>query len=141
MFGNGGLAEPKFIINILTKRHWRDPSRMADIEAGLVDLVAHVQRLYIRSIAIPPLGCGNGGLNWADLRPKSKRHSAVFGTWRCGCLPRPRSTGSEQVDRLRTHGGRCGCREQIFSKCSWNPFMASAPLVLNVGDIEGKAPR
>jgi hypothetical protein len=56
VFGNGGLAEPKFIINILTKRHWRNPSRMADIEAGLVDLVAHVQRLYIRSIAIPPLG-------------------------------------------------------------------------------------
>ena len=70
VFDNGGLVEPKFIINFPTKRHWRNPSRMADIEAGLADLVAQVQRLHIRSIAIPPLGCGNSGLNWADVRPK-----------------------------------------------------------------------
>src|SRR6266404_4098954 len=70
VFDNGGLVEPKFIINFPTKRHWRNPSRMADIEAGLVDLVAQVRRLNIRSIAIPPLGCGNGGLSWSDVRPR-----------------------------------------------------------------------
>jgi O-acetyl-ADP-ribose deacetylase (regulator of RNase III) len=43
---------------------------LADIEAGLKDLVATVRRLRIRSIAVPPLGCGNGGLNWADVRPR-----------------------------------------------------------------------
>ena len=70
VFDNGGLVEPKFIINFPTKRHWRQPSRLADIEAGLVDLVAVVKRLNIRSIAIPPLGCGNGGLNWDDVRSR-----------------------------------------------------------------------
>ncbi|KQK28660.1 Appr-1-p processing protein [Bosea thiooxidans] len=70
VFDNGGLVEPKFIINFPTKRHWRQPSRLADIEAGLVDLVEQVRRLRITSIAIPPLGCGNGGLDWAIVRPK-----------------------------------------------------------------------
>jgi O-acetyl-ADP-ribose deacetylase (regulator of RNase III) len=70
VFDNGGLVEPKFIINFPTKRHWREPSRMLDIDAGLVDLIAQVKRLGIRSIAIPPLGCGNGGLDWNDVRPR-----------------------------------------------------------------------
>jgi O-acetyl-ADP-ribose deacetylase (regulator of RNase III) len=70
VFDNGGLVEPKFILNFPTKRHWRQPSRMSDIEAGLVDLVAQVRRLGIRSIAIPPLDCGNGGLDWNDVRPR-----------------------------------------------------------------------
>lgn len=67
---NGGLVEPKFIINFPTKRHWRQPSRLSDIEFGLVDLVAQIKRLGIRSIAIPPLGCGSGGLDWNDVRPR-----------------------------------------------------------------------
>ena len=67
----GGLTGgPRWIINFPTKGHWRERSRLADIEAGLRDLVATVQRLGIRSIAVPPLGCGNGGLNWADVRPR-----------------------------------------------------------------------
>ena len=69
-FDLGGLAgDRRWIINFPTKRHWRDRSRLTDIEAGLEDLVDTV-RLEIRSIAIPPLGCGNGGLNWADVRPR-----------------------------------------------------------------------
>jgi len=70
VFDNGGLVQPKFIINFPTKRHWLHPSRMADIDVGLVDLVAQVKRLKIRSIAIPPLGCGNGGLAWKAVRPR-----------------------------------------------------------------------
>jgi len=70
VFDNGRLVEPKYIINFPTKRHWRQPSRMSDIECGLEDLVAQVKALGIRSIAIPPLGCGNGGLDWADVRPR-----------------------------------------------------------------------
>ncbi len=70
VFDNGGLVEPKFIINFPTKRHWRHPSRLVDIEAGLKDLVAQIKRLKIHSIAIPPLGCGNGGLDWNEVRPK-----------------------------------------------------------------------
>lgn len=69
VFDNGQLAEPKFIINFPTKRHWRQPSRLSDIECGLEDLVEQVRRLKIRSIALPPLGCGNGGLEWGVVKP------------------------------------------------------------------------
>lgn len=64
------LFNPKFIINFPTKRHWKNRSRMKDIESGLVDLINVVKRLEIKSIAVPPLGCGNGGLKWSDVRPK-----------------------------------------------------------------------
>ena len=67
----GGLAGgPRWIINFPTKGHWRADSRMADIVSGLKDLVATIQKLHIRSIAIPPLGCGNGGLDWNEVRPR-----------------------------------------------------------------------
>jgi O-acetyl-ADP-ribose deacetylase (regulator of RNase III) len=65
----GAAANPKYIINFPTKRHWRSNSKLEDIEAGLAALAAAVQRLGIRSIAIPPLGCGLGGLDWGDVRP------------------------------------------------------------------------
>ena len=65
----GRIVDPKFIINFPTKRDWRGKSRIADIESGLRALIADVRRLGIRSIAVPPLGCGNGGLNWRDVRP------------------------------------------------------------------------
>jgi O-acetyl-ADP-ribose deacetylase (regulator of RNase III) len=71
LYDLGGLTGgPRWIINFPTKGDWRERSRLADIEAGLEDLVAAVRRLGIRSIAVPPLGCGNGGLNWADVRPR-----------------------------------------------------------------------
>jgi O-acetyl-ADP-ribose deacetylase (regulator of RNase III) len=70
VFDNGRLVEPKYIINFPTKRHWRQASRMSDIECGLEDLIEQVKALGIRSIAIPPLGCGNGGLDWSDVRPR-----------------------------------------------------------------------
>lgn len=66
----GKLVNPKYIINFPTKRHWKGKSRMVDIETGLKALVVKVQELNIKSIAIPPLGCGNGGLNWDDVRNK-----------------------------------------------------------------------
>lgn len=65
----GALDGPQFVINFPTKGHWRAPSRLADVVAGLADLVAVVQKYRITSIAIPPLGCGNGGLDWADVEP------------------------------------------------------------------------
>lgn len=69
VFDNGQLAEPKFIVNFPTKRHWRQPSKLSDIECGLEDLIQQVRKLQIRSIAIPPLGCGNGGLDWDEVKP------------------------------------------------------------------------
>jgi O-acetyl-ADP-ribose deacetylase (regulator of RNase III) len=62
------LASPRFIINFPTKKHWRNPSKIEFIRDGLVDLTRRVHELGIESIAIPPLGCGNGGLNWRDVK-------------------------------------------------------------------------
>lgn len=69
VFETRRLTNPKFIINFPTKRHWLGKSRMEDIEAGLQALVEEIHARHIRSIAIPPLGSGLGGLNWADVRP------------------------------------------------------------------------
>lgn len=63
------LASPRYIINFPTKKHWRNPSKLEYIKTGLVDLVEQVRALSIESIAMPPLGCGHGGLDWSDVRP------------------------------------------------------------------------
>lgn len=70
VFETGGLLHPRFIVNFPTKRHWRDNSRMEDVETGLTALVETIHRYGIRSIAIPPLGCGLGGLSWAEVRTR-----------------------------------------------------------------------
>ncbi len=69
VFHTGKLTFPKIIINFPTKADWRSNSRLADIESGLVDLVNIITSEKINSIAIPPLGCGNGGLDWQVVRP------------------------------------------------------------------------
>lgn len=63
------LMGPKWIINFPTKKHWRNPSKMEWIEEGLKDLKRVIEEHDIRSIAIPPLGSGNGGLDWQQVRP------------------------------------------------------------------------
>lgn len=62
-------SNPKYIINFPTKKHWRENSRIEYIEAGLEDLIQEIKRLGVQSIAIPPLGCGVGGLDWGEVRP------------------------------------------------------------------------
>jgi O-acetyl-ADP-ribose deacetylase (regulator of RNase III) len=73
VYETGRLDNPRYIINFPTKRHWRGKSRIEDIETGLVDLVAEVKRRGIRSIALPPLGSGLGGLKWSDVRWRIER--------------------------------------------------------------------
>ena len=70
VFETGELGHPRWIINFPTKRHWRGKSRMEDIESGLQALVAVIREKGIRSIAIPPLGSGLGGLVWSDVRSR-----------------------------------------------------------------------
>jgi len=69
IFKTNQISNPKYIINFPTKRHWRGRSRISDIEAGLEALVREIRRLGIRSVAIPPLGSGLGGLEWSHVRP------------------------------------------------------------------------
>jgi O-acetyl-ADP-ribose deacetylase (regulator of RNase III) len=64
----GGIGGPKYVINFPTKKHWKGDSKIEYVEAGLRSLRSEVERLRIRSIAIPPLGCGLGGLNWTEVR-------------------------------------------------------------------------
>lgn len=66
----GQLTNPKYIINFPTKRHWKGKSRLEDIENGLDDLVKTIHKLDIKSISIPPLGSGLGGLDWQVVKKK-----------------------------------------------------------------------
>jgi O-acetyl-ADP-ribose deacetylase (regulator of RNase III) len=70
VYDTGYVANPKYIINFPTKRHWRGKSRLEDIESGLRALVREVETRHIRSIALPPLGAGLGGLDWQDVRSR-----------------------------------------------------------------------
>lgn len=68
VFNTQGI-KPRFIINFPTKRHWKDNSLLEDINSGLDDLVYQIGKNGILSIAIPPLGCGLGGLSWSVVKP------------------------------------------------------------------------
>jgi O-acetyl-ADP-ribose deacetylase (regulator of RNase III) len=69
MFITKRLGRPHWIINFPTKEHWRGKARVEWIEAGLRDLRRVIVAHDIRSLALPPLGCGNGGLDWRTVRP------------------------------------------------------------------------
>ncbi len=75
-FDTGVLGSRRYVLNFPTKGHWRDSSRLEDIAAGLDSLVDVVNERGITSVAIPALGCGNGGLNWSDVRPLIERAAA-----------------------------------------------------------------
>lgn len=67
VYETGTFNNPKYILNFPTKRHWKEKSRLEDIQIGLKDLIKKIKILRIKSIAIPPLGCGNGGLYWPTV--------------------------------------------------------------------------
>lgn len=68
-FSTRQMFNPKYIINFPTKQHWKEHSRIEYVREGLKALVKEVQRRGIKSIAIPPLGCGSGGLDWGVVKP------------------------------------------------------------------------
>jgi hypothetical protein len=72
VFDTGQLA-PRWIINFPTKQHWRAKSRIEYIERGMEALVEEIRARRIRSIAIPPLGSGLGGLVWSEVKPVIQR--------------------------------------------------------------------
>jgi O-acetyl-ADP-ribose deacetylase (regulator of RNase III) len=68
MFVTKQLFRPRYIINFPTKKHWKEKSKLEYISQGLTDLKEEIKNLKIKSIAIPPLGAGLGGLNWPDVK-------------------------------------------------------------------------
>lgn len=68
------IDDDRWVLNFPTKGHWYTVSRLADIESGLQYLARHAIAWGITSLAVPPLGCGNGGLNWADVYPLIKKY-------------------------------------------------------------------
>lgn len=70
VFMTGQPEGPRAIVNFPTKDHWRSRSRLPDIEAGLSDLRRVLLKLDVRSVALPPLGCGLGGLRWSEVGPR-----------------------------------------------------------------------
>ena len=68
VYETGDLLVPKFIVNFPTKRHWKGHSEIEDISTGLDALREWIKKAGIKSIALPPLGCGNGGLAWNIVR-------------------------------------------------------------------------
>ncbi len=70
VFETGSGVPPRYIINFPSKRHWRGKSRLEDIESGLRSLVEEIRKRDIRSVAIPPLGSGLGGLDWSLVRAR-----------------------------------------------------------------------
>ncbi|MGN1152446.1 MAG: macro domain-containing protein [Candidatus Gastranaerophilaceae bacterium] len=69
VYSLGSLFNPKYIINFPTKRHWKGKSNINDIKLGLEALKQELIQYKIKSIAIPPLGCGLGGLKWEQIKP------------------------------------------------------------------------
>lgn len=65
----GQMAGPRYVVNFPTKGHWKSRSKLVDIRSGLDDLANFIEREGIRSVALPPLGCGNGGLEWSVVEP------------------------------------------------------------------------
>ncbi len=66
---------PPNIINFPTKDHWKSVSRLSDIERGLKHLLSHYKEWEVTSLAIPPLGCGNGQLEWKVVGPLIYRYA------------------------------------------------------------------
>jgi O-acetyl-ADP-ribose deacetylase (regulator of RNase III) len=106
VFETGRLTNPRFIINFPTKRHWRGKARMEDIEAGLRALVGEIRQRGIRSLALPPLGAGLGGLDWTAVRLRIERamaelpdvHVVVFEP--SGTPPLPASMRKGKVPKM-----------------------------------------
>ena len=96
----GGFFAPRYIINFPTKKHWRHPSKLDWIREGLINLKHVIRELGIKSVALPPLGAGNGKLNWDEVRPEIE--SAL------GDLDDVEITVFEPVDRYQNVSKRRG---------------------------------
>lgn len=99
-------AHDHLIVNFPTKGHWRAVSRLSDIEDGLSYLDAHYKEWGITSLAVPPLGCGNGQLEWSVVGPTLARHLGRLDIPVELFVPQGEPTDYEQLSLLPQHGER-----------------------------------
>jgi len=154
MFDSGVLGSRRYILNFPTKDHWRNASRLAEIAAGLDSLVELVRDYRISSIAIPALGCGNGGLAWSEVRPLIEQACARMGDVRAvvfapegapppaampNATPRPDLTAARALllvavdrylNRARLQEVRDGISELEIQKLAYFLQVLGAPLRL-----------
>ena len=122
------VAGPRWIVNFPTKQHWRNPSRIEWVREGLADLRCFMRDRAVRSIALPPLGSGNGGLDWSEVRPlveealfaldadivvyePSRRYQNVAKRSGVEALTPPRALVAELVRRYGVMGFDCSLLE------------------------------
>jgi O-acetyl-ADP-ribose deacetylase (regulator of RNase III) len=86
-----------WILNFPTKLHWRDPSRIEWVEAGLERFASMDREEGITSAAFPPLGCTNGGLAWDRVRPLMERYLGPLDVKVAVCLDREESAGGVEA--------------------------------------------
>jgi O-acetyl-ADP-ribose deacetylase (regulator of RNase III)/uncharacterized protein YwgA len=98
IFDLGALATPRYIINFPTKGDWRSASKLQNIESGLVDLINKIQSLGIQSIAMPPLGCGNGGLDWNAVKPLIEQYFAPLENITLRLFEPPEAAATAQLE-------------------------------------------
>ena len=121
VYDTGNMHPPRYIINFPTKRHWRGKSRMEDIESGLESLANSIRSHRIRSIAIPPLGSGLGGLEWAEVRARMEAElQELYGV---------------EIVIFEPGGGTSGYACQSFDRCACNDSGAG-----NSGWTDGHLP-
>lgn len=72
------LLGERLIINFPTKQHWKVPSKYEYVESGLIALVAYLKKYPVKSLAMPALGCGNGGLEWHKVKPLIEQHLSLL---------------------------------------------------------------
>lgn len=104
VFETGQLAGPRLIINFPTKRHWKGKARIGDVAAGLADLVDVLRQFGVESVALPPLGCGNGGLDWSDVQPMIETALTAVDTRVLLYLPGPPPAAELQQTRTKRPG-------------------------------------
>lgn len=130
IFETGNLTNPRYVINFPTKRHWKGKSQLADIESGLKALVSDIRRLGIHSIAIPPLGCGQGGLDWAEVRPRIERAMAAMPEVRVllygptGAPPSTAEKVSDEVPRMTSGRAALVGLMQRYLRGLMDPFIS-----------------
>src|SRR5882757_8673817 len=125
------LSGGRWVLNFPTKRHWRQPSRIEDIRAGLDDLVRVIEKLEITSIAVPPLGCGNGGLPWAEVRAliieKLQGVDADIRLYGLGTPPAEDMLTASPTPELNQQRARFLAAVQRYISSAWAAGITEAP--------------